>query len=522
MVAPATVEAQSLDVGDQREAYLRLLQIGGVGDPGSFTVRPLSIVQARTAASASGHPWSGRRDLDVNGRDGPVAWTVGDAGVRLFVNSHHPRGQNDGAVWQGKGATTALDTRASVEWGPLSVTVNPLVIHNQNAAFDLAPVLDGSQPEYAYPWWVLDYPQRFGPDAFWTLDLGQSQIALDWKGFRASFGNESLWWGPGTRNAIVMSGNAPGFPHAALGTHRPVDIGIGTLEGRWIWGGLRQSDWFRPADEADRYTTGIVLAYAPSFVPGLTVGGTRMFQLYVPESGLDFSEYFLVFQGLLKSGQVSEEAPDGTDIRDQLLSLFARWSFPESGFEAYFEWARNDHAWDLQDLLLEPEHSQAYTVGFQKVMTLSSERMFAFGAELTHLEAPPTFQLRPRGVYYLHTVVTQGYTHEGQILGAGVGPGGNAQSVSADLFEPWGRAGLFLQRQVHDNDAFWVWADENDASFDRHNVSIDVGAHATVFVREFEFGGGLTYTRELNRYFFGPKVNNFNVALSARWRPRGR
>ncbi len=76
--------------------------------------------------------------------------------------------------------------------------------------------------------------------------------------------------------------------------------------------------------------------------------------------------------------------------------------------------------------------------------------------------------------------------------------------------------------QVHDNDAFWVWAEANDASFDKHDVSIDVGGHATVFVHDFEVGAGLTYTRELNRYFFGPKVNNFNLALSARWRPRGR
>lgn len=512
---------QSLPVGDPAESYLRVLQLAGLIDPGSFAVRPLLWVDSR-GEEGPAHPWVGRPGLKPVEAAGRLRWSVDDARARLFFNSKLPHGMNDGAVWQGRGLTTAFDTRTFVAWRALSLTLNPLVSHNQNVWFELAPVDIPRQPAYAYPWWRLDYPQRFGAEGRWTFDLGDSRLALDWKAARVSFGNESMWWGPALRNALVMSNNAPGFLHGSVGTNQPVDIGIGDLEGRWIWGGLGQSDYFDPDANPDRFITGIVLTYSPSWLDGLALGMTRVFQQLVPDDGIDTSEYLLVFQGLVKASQVSNESPDGTDERDQLVSLFGRWVFPESGFEAYFEWARNDHAGDLGDLFQEPEHSQAYTLGFQKVTSFAPQRVFAFRGELTHLEAPPTFQLRPRGVYYTHSVVTQGYTHQGQILGAGIGPGSNAQFLGVDLYERWGSAGLFVQRRVHDNDAFWVWADETGATFDQHHVSLDIGLSGSRFLGDFDLGASFTFTRELNRYFFGPDVTNLNLGLTARWRQRAR
>lgn len=524
VAGPAPVDAQALHVGDAEEAYLRVLQLSGVGGDPSFTVRPLSLGPADSILGQAAHPWADRGPVGVWSTTGRLDWSVGDSRIRSFLNSRHPRGGNDGAIWQGKGLTTSTETTARVRLGGLSVTVNPLVIYTQNAAFPLAPVGVSGLSEYAYAWHRMDMPQRFGDESFWTFDLGQSRIAYDLGAARFSVGNENLWWGPGIRNAIVMSSNAPGFRHASLSTARPVDLGIGLFEGQWIWGGLGQSDYFDDPtlESSDRFITGIVLTYRPSFVEGLALGATRVFQTLVPESGLDAGEYLLVFQGLLKSSQVSGSSPQGNDDRDQLLSLFARWAFPSAGFEAYVEWARNDHSGDLQDLLLEPEHSQAYTLGFQHVTSFSPDRAWVVRGELTHLEAPPTFQLRPRGVYYTHSVVRQGYTHEGQVLGAWIGPGGNGQYLGVDVYDVRGSASLFVQRQVHDNDAFWVWAAANGEGYDHHDVSIDIGLRGLYFLGDFDVGAGVAYTREINRYFVSDKVNNVNLSLGVRWRPRAR
>lgn len=516
--APSDVRAQLLNVGESTVSYLRVLGTAGVAHGPSFTV-----LQGRSWADGPAilvpHPWEDRLTLSPTVTFADGFGDLGDTRLRLVGNSRLPRGWNDGAVWSGRGLTTALDTRATLRWHGLSATFNPSVIFNQNASFDLVPVQPAGQPSYAYPWRRIDYPQRFGPQSYWTFDLGQSNIALDWKSGRVSFGNESLWWGPGIRNAIVLSNNAPGFLHATLGTNRPVDIGIGTLEGQWIWGGLGQSDYFDPSAPTDRYITGLVLAYSPIWLDGFTVGGTRVFQSYVPAGGVPLGDYFLVVQGLTKTSQISEEQPEGTDEADQMVSIFARWVFPESGAEVYGEWARTDHALDFEDFLQEPEHSQGYTLGLQKVTARSTDRIFVLTGELTHLEASTTFQLRPRPTYYEHSVVTQGYTHKGQILGAWVGPGGNSQYLGFEMFDRWGSAEVFLQRQVHDNDAFWVWAEANDQTFDAHHVSFDLGLNALIFKGDFDLGGGAVLTRQINRWFYGPHLWNLNLNLSARWRP---
>jgi hypothetical protein len=232
-----------------------------------------------------------------------------------------------------------------------------------------------------------------------------------------------------------------------------------------------------------------------------------------------FGDYFAVFTGLRKETLSTPQNPTGDDEHDQLLSLFARWVFPNDGFEVYGEWARNDHSGKASDFFLEPEHSQGYTFGFQKALRLAGNRILAVRTELTHLERSTTFQVRATPTYYAHSIVTQGYTHKGQIIGAGIGPGGNSQHLGADLYATWGKAGVYLEREVHDNDAYYEWAAANNATYCCHNVSFHLGGNALFFVGAFDLGGGFIVTREFNRYFFGLDYWNLNLSLSARWHP---
>jgi hypothetical protein len=508
--------AQTLTVGDPIEDYLRILQISGMAELGSFTIRPLPPGDFRERLGLAAHPWRDRLGTPASS-EGDLAVLVDDPRLRTFVNSRFPLGQNDGVVWQGKGLTTALDAGASVTWRALTVSVRPTLLYTQNSSFELAP----APTEYDYPWRPIDLPQRFGPDPLWTLDPGQSEIRLDTHGVSVGFGTTNLWWGPAIRNPIIMSNNAPGLPHAFLGTNGPISIGIGRLEAQWIWGDLDQSDWFgysSPND--DRFMTGVVATYMPSFLPGLSLGATRIFYVSVPEDGTPLGDYFAVFQGVRKKALVTPENPTGDDEHDQMLSLFGRWVLPESGFEVFWEWARNDHSWELRDFLLEPEHSQAYMLGLQKAISLSGDRIVALRTELTHLAKEPTYIIRGASpTYYAHHIVTQGYTQDGQAIGAGIGPAGNALGVGADLYAPWGRAGLMVQRDVRDQDAYFDWALANDMGSCCHNVLYHFGADGLWFKGDFDLGAGMIVTREFNRYFFGLDVWNLNLSLSARWHP---
>ena len=523
VLVPMGLHGQTLDVGDPLEDYLRLLQISGEAPLSSFSVRPLiwrsdDVGPGGERVEPLG--WMGK----VDGLGGVFAESVRvdplQARMQVMLNSDFPTVDNDGAIWQGKGLNTAFEFGTTVRWKGVRLTARPMLLWSQNTSFELATVQVTGQPEYAYPWRRIDLPQRFGSESLTRIDPGQSELRVSGKGVTVGAGTRNLWWGPGIQSGIVMSNNAGGVPHAFLGTQGPRSVGIGTVEANWIWGRIGQSDWFDPAVENDqRYLTGLVFAYNPSFLSGLSLGFTRMFYAWVPPGGLGFSDYFLVFQGVTKDSQIDPENPTGDDERDQILSLFGRWTFPESSFEVYMEWARNDHSANLTDFLLEPEHSQAYTVGLQKGLELSGDRRLALRGELTHLQRAPTYLLRASPVYYTHHRVTQGYTHNGQVIGAGVGPGGNQQYLGADLYSDWGKVGLMVQRRVTDNDAFYDWAEATGASFDRHDVSVDVGASGLLFVGDLEVGGGLTYTHQWNRYFYAGKATNWNLALSAHWRP---
>ena len=103
-----------------------------------------------------------------------------------------------------------------------------------------------------------------------------------------------------------------------------------------------------------------------------------------------------------------------------------------------------------------------------------------------------------------------------------MGPGGNAESLSVDLYDDWGRVGLLVERRVKDNDAYYALAQDGGLDSCCHDVSFSLGARAMKFAGAFDLEGSVTLTSELNRYFvYKNDAWNLNVGLSARWRPEG-
>lgn len=301
-----SVTAQSLRVGEPMEDYLRVLQLTGEASTSALSLRPL-MDGAPPRSEGRRHPWIDRLGVAFMRRDDSadagvrmpwstdLGWT--EARMRIFANTGHPYGGNDGVVWQGKGVTTAVDLGGWARWGALSIRLQPIYTMSQNAAFDLAPVSLSGMPEYAYPWRRIDLPQRFGDGPVSTLHPGDSEVRLDAHGFTLGLSSRNLWWGPGIHHSILLSDNAPGMVHGFLGTRRPVDAWIGDLEAQWIWGRLHQSDHLDPDfEETRRFATGLVLTYRPAFVEGLHLGMARMFFGFVPEVARNSGTIFSCFR----------------------------------------------------------------------------------------------------------------------------------------------------------------------------------------------------------------------------------
>ena len=110
--------------------------------------------------------------------------------------------------------------------------------------------------------------------------------------------------------------------------------------------------------------SGLALSFLPRGLPGLEIGADRFFHTGWPRRGIFKAPWYRPFEGILKQSLSTSTNPMGDDVGDnQEASAFARWAFPGHGIEVYGEYAREDHNYDLRDLLQEPDHESGFMLG---------------------------------------------------------------------------------------------------------------------------------------------------------------
>lgn len=398
----------------------------------------------------------------------PITW------INQF-NSHHPEGLNDGAMVPSKGYQTIISPGFYFKSEHLSIKIQPEFVHASNPEYDGFP-LTRENPEWAHRRWreyydyflnYIDLPERFGESAYNKLGWGQSSIRLNFNTLSLGFSTENLWWGPGMRNSLLMTNSAPGFAHFTLNTLRPINTLIGSFEGQLIAGWLKNSSHFPPEhlrgynggipyyipkNGDGRYINGMIISYQPKWVPGLFIGLIRSAQIYHKEMGDEIIDYLPVFGAF--SRKSAEDFYGNIKNYDRYNSVFIRFVWPESHVEIYGEYGRSDYYWDKRDLVLQLEHSNAYNMGFRKLIPIrsSKDEYIQVHAEITQLAKNATTTLRNGHSWYASDVVRDGYTNRGQYLGAGIGSGSNLQTLNISWHKSLKMIGLQFERYVHNDD----------------------------------------------------------------------
>lgn len=475
------LKGQTLSVGTPvvEDAYRRAQLLGQVDSSVSFTSRPFfpSLSGANGYYfDASGSLKEGTEKqkfgcLRFAGEKGilkllPVIW-------KQQYNSNHPEGLNDGAMIPARGYQTLMSGGLYAKYGWLSVQLMPEFVYAQNRAYQGFP---DEQPDavwkmyYNYCLNSIDLPERFGENTYKRAFWGQSSVRLTVGAVSLGLSNENLWWGPGMQNSLLMTNSAPGFKHITFNTVKPIRTLIGSFEGQIVAGKLDASGYpnidpkrlllhkvtYIPKPDDWRYLNGIVMSYQPKWVPGLFLGATRSFNSYHKDLGKSIGDFLPVITPITKKavGDLSED----TIKRDQLASIFIRWVAPEDHQEIYFEYGREDHAYNLRDFLQEPAHTSGYILGFRKLIPLRkhTSEFINVHLELTQLEKNLSTLRRAGGgsIWYTHSQVRDGYTNEGQLLGAGIGSGGNMQSLNVSWVKGFKSLGIQVKRVVHNNNFF--------------------------------------------------------------------
>lgn len=385
---------------------------------------------------------------------------------QMRFNQHHPYGWSDGAMVPAKGFQQFFSFGAYAKVGFLELQLRPEVVWAENRPFQNPPARTAR----------IDMPERMGNGPYQALFLGQSYLKAHLGPIAVGLSNENIWWGPGRRNAIIMSNNAPGFLHASLHTNRPIDLGIGTVEGQWVGGHLRRSGFVYPRrsqggwppiageiipDEANGssvygHFSGITGVWQPKWTPGWFIGGIALSQVAGEVPSL-YQALYTGFQAASRSNNITAGSAQNGKV-----ALFSRYLFKEAHAEIYAEIGKQDWWRDFEDFWVRTDHATAYLVGFRKMHALAKPNSWLeIDAELTRITMPMgnILGLAARGFSFYQHGNGFGWTHRGQVLGAGIGPGSNMQSIGLAYSKGFRRIGLQFERVSHNEDLFFTGLD---------------------------------------------------------------
>lgn len=458
--------------------------------------------------------------------DAEPLWQSVVAGVPLRIestparmltqfNGAAPDDRNNGPVWAGRGLSSSISGGVLVASGPVTAAWIPIVAWQQNRPFPLravaragfSPLINGYYPGR------IDLPQRHGSSSFSVVDAaGQSFVRVDAYGVSLGLSHENALVGPAARNPILLSATAPGFTHLFFEVAE-LDLRVAHLNATVLAGYLEESEYFDSIASNDRSGLALwTLSIRPRGLAGLEIGVARTYMTAMPSDGGVVDERGLA--EVLALGSASNLSGN------ELASLYARWVMPEAGAEIYGEWARDDRFSGVKtDLIPEIDHSQAYGIGLTKVTPAGGGHV-RVAAELNHLqEKAENRGGRPLPVYYTHHSVRQGYTNRGQLLGASIGPGADAQYVGVDWLDDWGHAGFFVER-VRRNDASAAAIEARRGWPYRHDTTMTAGIRGAVRWRGIDFAAVAAYDHRYYRDFLMEEDRGLRLELDVLLSPR--
>lgn len=520
--------AQSLPVGSVAlEDFYRRAQLTGLGDSSvSHTIRPLFSGSLPDPENMYFPDTSGR-GLDMLeigytrwiSADGKFKASVLPFNFQLQFNSHHPYGWNDGAMIPAKDIQSLISGGVYAEYGPLSVQIQPEIILAANPSFEgfSKEHYDVIAARYYDFYNFTDLPERFGTEAYSRIYWGQSSVRLNFDPVSFGLSNENLWWGPGIRNSLLMSNTAPGFKHLTLNTSKPFKTVIGSFEGQLVAGRLEGSGFaplspgrtylkdslYLPKRDDWRYFSGLALSWQPKWVPGLFLGINRSFQVYSKDLGKSIGDYLPLFSSLQKT-----QGDNPINKREQLSSLYFRWVWPEESAEIYFEYGQSSPEGNLRDLSLEPQNNRAYIFGLRKQLPFRGrlDENILVSLEVTQLQQSDVNTVLDARSWYLNKYVRHGYTHKGEVLGAGIGPGAGLQSLDISWYKGLKRIGLQIERQVHNND-FYYYAYIDSQDWRRHWIDLSIAGSAEWNYKNLLFNTRIKYISSLNYQWYLLQLN---------------
>jgi hypothetical protein len=381
-------------------------------------------------------------------------------------NSLQPISFNDGNMYPARGWQERYSYGVNIKLLIFDINYQPEKLTVQNITQEYYPGNTGDG-NFMFKYFGMvanniDNFRQFGFDRIEETTLGQSRAGIKFKYMAAGISNENIWWGPGKKNSLVFTNNAAGFKHYYLKTVEPIKTYIGSFEIAGVVGKLdttkfldidqrllnscQPCKFFKNLDE--REIDGITINYQPKWIPNFYIGYAYSRQFYRRARNA-LGDTFNFF---------SKELP-----KQEIGSLFFRFAMPEDYAEFYGEMGLpNEAPWPWK--FFKERMRPGFVFGANKLVPLKLLNSYlSLNVEFTQLQL-----MNPKDIFYknaplaggkpnswyLSNIINQGWSNNGQLMAASIGPGSNNQSISLSINKGYNKIGFFIERTVFNNDFY--------------------------------------------------------------------
>jgi hypothetical protein len=431
-------------------------------------------------------------------------------------NSNLPYSFNDGNFYQARGFQERLSVGLSLRYKWLDVRFQPEYLKVENKELEQFQGYSGDGN-----WWPRYYLMTANNidnfpistnNTIYDYNNGQSRIGIRNNYFAFGISNENIWWGPGFRNSLIFTNNAPGFKHSYLSIPKPINIGIGFLEFYALNGILENTKYSNPDNEimggiwpdgidiknsSDRLISAFNITLQPKFSKNLFLGLTYANQFYKDE--------------IEKNGTI-HEIFSNNNINMSFSSFYLKFYLPEDHAEIYGEFGQQSPSTKIPNIFSDTNRV-AFIIGVRKLTPINNNYYLSLGFEFAKLALADPRQIfikdnifgRPQiNSWYTSSSIKQGYTNQAQLLGASIGPGSNSQSfnISLNSTKKNHKIGLFAERVIHDADFYhyvYVTGAFGNSKSDAYWVDLNWGLELQLeLIKNLYFASSFLSTKALN------------------------
>ncbi len=424
----------------------------------SLLIRPINYNQATTDST------EGSYSILSSGKNSSILKILNPF-VYYNFTKEHPYNRNDRGIFKSSGSQLEINGGIFLDLSFLEVQLRPSLIYLQNRNYKTFTDFDPELRMYKRSnWWnQVDDPEFFDGSNELLFLPGDSFLKFRLGDLGAGLSSEYMWWGPGRFNAIIMSNNAESFPYLFLQSEKPISSKIGVFEFKVILGLLKSSGMvqydtsyqfqkslfaYLPTQN-DRIINGLVMTYQPKWLSGFTLGFAKTIQQY-KDRFRERQDYFPLITEPFKNKQNY----DGLNGLDHNQSLFFKLKIPGK-FSLYGEYGNYLDDFKIHKIFTGGIEGPGYLFGIHKIFdTNKDSRFIESGLEFTRLQQSAIISRNRSVGWYINESIRQGYTNNGQLLGAGIGPGGNMQNFFITLHNNQHQFGIKLERWEHNQDFY--------------------------------------------------------------------